>query len=386
MSSSAPPKKMVETQQHDARFIESRFQETRESRVPIAPFYFHGSHYFTLPRQGQSLATGPGPPAVLRTPRTALKICRPEMDWKQKCVQLPSLDRQSANLASFCWRISWKTYLCVWQISWVQASTNERPAGKSSAIGGVNLVLYFSRKWFKPGRPSLGNSVTVWDVGPWARDGATERSDITALFSSLVSWAASFVTCFTHVSLIWCDAEGQRFRAREIILTPASSLIASVMIMVVIIGCHQSGTVDLFICVTPGSISMWLLFFVTAEWQWWWAIVSRAAQCLWADHSWSSYLKAANGDLTTRISQGCMMVFERSILSILSCSRIVKHQLVLREFPSNSTNVSNSPWESALYCFILGSFNWSGLGAAILSHIRSNHFILTFTNVLSDAC
>lgn len=137
-----PPKKKVETQQHDARFIESRFQETRESRVPIAPFYFHGSHYFTLPRQGQSLATGPGPPAVLRTPRTALKICRPEMDWKQKCVQLPS-DRQSANLASFCWRISWKTYLCVWQISWVQASTNERPAGKSSAIGGVNLVLYF---------------------------------------------------------------------------------------------------------------------------------------------------------------------------------------------------------------------------------------------------
>lgn len=216
---------------------------------------------------------------------------------------------------------------------------------------------------------------------------ATERSDITALFSSLVSWAASFVTCFTHVSLIWCDAEGQRFRAREIILTqPASSLIASVMIMVVIIGCQQSGTVDLFICVTPESISMWLLFFVTAEWQRWWAIVSRAAQCLWADHSWSSDLKAANGDLTTRISQGCMMVFERSILSILSCSRIVKHQLVLREFPSNSTNMSNSPWESALYCFILGSFNWSGLGAAVLSHIRSNHFILTLTNVLSDAC
>lgn len=139
-----------------------------------------------------------------------------------------------------------------------------------------------------------------------------------------------------------------------------------------------------YLCHT--RISMWLLFFVTAEWQRWWAIVSRAAQCLWADHSWSSDLKAANGDLTTRISQGCMMVFERSILSILSCSRIVKHQLVLREFPSNSTNVSNSPWESALYCFILGSFNWSGLGAAILSHIRSNHFILTFTNVLSDAC
>ena len=68
---------------------------------------------------------------------------------------------------------------------------------------------------------------------------------------------------------------------------------------------------------------MWSLFFVTVEalWQRSWAIVSRAAQCRW-DHSRSSDL-TVNGDQTTKFPKGWMMVFERNILSILSCSKIV---------------------------------------------------------------